>query len=234
MMKSDWARKPLWPCFILHPSSFAAVATVPPKKWRDLIQQVWHTDPLICPQCQHPMRVIAVIDQREVVEKILRHLGLWNGTPPLAPARAPPDANVGPWTRKPFDDMDPMPACRAGRRRSAAQAGPITKTSSATEDEPPARMFFSAGLASGSPVGCAPQRPQPVRFSLDLLRRASARPLQRMRPCRTSEKARKTCLTPAPPGRKSPEMNPTQKQFSLNRAASKKQIPISYEGVTNP
>lgn len=48
--------------------------------------EVWHTDPLICLECQHPMRVIAVIDQREVVERILRHLGLWSGTPPLAPA----------------------------------------------------------------------------------------------------------------------------------------------------
>ena len=59
-------------------------AKLPSKKWRDLILQVWHTDPLICPKCQHPMRVIAVIDQRAVIEKILRHLGQWNGTPPLA------------------------------------------------------------------------------------------------------------------------------------------------------
>jgi hypothetical protein len=54
--------------------------------------------------------VIAVIDQREVVEKILRQLDLWNGTPLLAPARAPPhDADTGPWTREPCDDADPMP-----------------------------------------------------------------------------------------------------------------------------
>jgi hypothetical protein len=55
------------------------------------------------------MRVIAVNDQRAGVEKILLHLGLWSGTPPLAPARAPPDADAGPWTREPFDDVDPMP-----------------------------------------------------------------------------------------------------------------------------
>ena len=108
-------------------------AKLPSKKWRDLILQVWHSDPLICPKCQHPMRVIAVIDQRAVIEKILRHLGQWNGTPPLAPARAPPDPDAGPWTREPCDDVDPMPACRAGRPRSAAQAGPTTKTSSPTD-----------------------------------------------------------------------------------------------------
>ena len=69
--------------------------------------QVWHTDPLICPKCRQQMRVIAVIDQRLVIEKILRHLGQWNGTPSLAPARSPPD--TGPWTREPCDDVDPMP-----------------------------------------------------------------------------------------------------------------------------
>ena len=84
-------------------------AKIPSKKWRDLIQQVWHTDPLICPRCQNLMRVIAVIDQQEVVHKIPRHLGLWNGTPHLAPVRAPPDPDAGPWTRVPFDDVDSMP-----------------------------------------------------------------------------------------------------------------------------
>ena len=89
------------------PSTPPPPAKLPFKKWRDLILQVWHTDPLICPQCQHQMRVIDVIDQRLVIEKILRHLGQWNGTPPLAPARSPPDA--GAWTREPCEDVDPMP-----------------------------------------------------------------------------------------------------------------------------
>jgi hypothetical protein len=55
------------------------------------------------------MRVIAVIDQRVVVEKILRHLGLWTGIPALASARSPPGVQDGPLTREPFDDVDPMP-----------------------------------------------------------------------------------------------------------------------------
>ncbi len=84
-------------------------AKLPSKKWRDIILQVWHIDPLQCPVCQKPMRVIAVIDQCAAVEKILRHLGLWSGTPPLAPARAPPDGDADPWTREPCADVDPMP-----------------------------------------------------------------------------------------------------------------------------
>jgi hypothetical protein len=91
------------------PSTPPPPAKLPSKKWRDLLLQVWHTDPLICPQCQHQMRVIAVIDQRVVIEKILRHLGLWSGGPALAPARAPPDADGGPWIRESCDDVDPMP-----------------------------------------------------------------------------------------------------------------------------
>lgn len=58
---------------------------------------------------QHPMRVIAVIDQRAVIEKNLLHLGLWSGTSTLAPARAPPGDVIRPWTREPCDNVDPMP-----------------------------------------------------------------------------------------------------------------------------
>jgi hypothetical protein len=54
------------------------------------------------------MRVIAVIDQRAVIKEPLRHLGLWNGTQPLAPARSPPDSAEGPCTREPCADVDPM------------------------------------------------------------------------------------------------------------------------------
>jgi len=33
---------------------------------------VWHVDPLLCPVCQNPMRVIAVIDDPRAVEKFFR------------------------------------------------------------------------------------------------------------------------------------------------------------------
>ena len=45
---------------------------MPSKRWRDLILCVWHVDPLRCPVCQSPMRVIAAIDDPRVSEKILR------------------------------------------------------------------------------------------------------------------------------------------------------------------
>ena len=78
---------------------------LPSKKWRDLILRVWHVDPLRCPVCQSPMRVIAVIDDPRVTEKILRHLGAWHDPP----ARPPPQGVRGPYTYEPCLDADPMP-----------------------------------------------------------------------------------------------------------------------------
>lgn len=78
---------------------------LPSRKWRDVILRVWHVDPLCCPVCQHAMRVIAVIDDPLVVEKILRHLGAWHDPP----ARPPPSGGPGPCTYEPCDDVDPMP-----------------------------------------------------------------------------------------------------------------------------
>jgi hypothetical protein len=72
---------------------------------RNLILRVWHVDPLRCPVCQSPMRVIAVIDAPWVVENILRHLGAWHDPPPRPP---PPDGS-GPYTCERCEDVDPMP-----------------------------------------------------------------------------------------------------------------------------
>ena len=74
----------------LSPGSPPPPLKLPSRKWRDLIRQAWHVDPLQCPVCQKQMRVIAFIDNPEVVEKILRHLNLWCGPAAFAPARPPP------------------------------------------------------------------------------------------------------------------------------------------------
>ena len=78
---------------------------LPSKRWRDLILRVWHVDPLRCPVCQNPMRVIAIIDDPLVIERILRHLGAWHDPP----AGLPPPGASGPYTYEPCDDVDPMP-----------------------------------------------------------------------------------------------------------------------------
>jgi hypothetical protein len=63
---------------------------LPSKKWRELIKKVWEVDPFDCPRCGSEMRMIALIDDGEVIEKILRHLDLWPEEALLA--RAPPQS----------------------------------------------------------------------------------------------------------------------------------------------
>ena len=43
-----------------------------------LIQKIYEVDPLTCPKCASQMRVISVIEQDEIIKKILKHLGLWD------------------------------------------------------------------------------------------------------------------------------------------------------------
>lgn len=77
------------------------LARVPSKKWRQLIQKVWEVAPLVCPRCGGDMKIIALIEEPAVVERILKHLDLWRdpeprrgdhrGTTPCGAAEAPPD-----------------------------------------------------------------------------------------------------------------------------------------------
>ncbi len=84
-------------------------AMLPVRKWRDLIRQAWHSDPLQCPVCQKEMRLIAVIEDPAVIEKILRHLGLWCRPARFAPARSPPSAELREPEPEFLVDPDPMP-----------------------------------------------------------------------------------------------------------------------------
>jgi nucleoid DNA-binding protein len=62
------------------------------KGWAALIKQVYEADPLSCPRCGAELRIIGFIErhQTEVIEKILRHCGLWEDQA----ARAPPSVKV--------------------------------------------------------------------------------------------------------------------------------------------
>ncbi len=79
---------------------------IPSPKWRELIKKVWEADPLLCPKCSREMRIVALIDEREVIERILRHLALWETGVRVSPARAPPEP--GEWVIEPCHD-DPFP-----------------------------------------------------------------------------------------------------------------------------
>ena len=48
------------------------------QNWARLIQKIYEVDPLICPKCQGQMKIISIIDNFEIIDKILKHLNLWD------------------------------------------------------------------------------------------------------------------------------------------------------------
>ena len=67
------------------------------KNWASLIQMIYEVDPLTCPRCQGRMRILAFIEDPEIVKKILKHLGLWKVKPRPPPKRAyapPPEIHT--------------------------------------------------------------------------------------------------------------------------------------------
>ena len=50
--------------------------------WAKLIAQVYEVNPLVCPRCSAPMRILALISEPEEVRKILRHLVKIGRPPP--------------------------------------------------------------------------------------------------------------------------------------------------------
>jgi hypothetical protein len=63
--------------------------------WARLIKRVYEVDPLECPECGGAMKIISFIERRQadVIQRILRHCGLWQGfIRTHASPRAPPTA----------------------------------------------------------------------------------------------------------------------------------------------
>ncbi len=48
----------------------------PNRNWARLIQKIYEVDPLTCPKCQGLMRIISIIEDHEVIHKILGALEL--------------------------------------------------------------------------------------------------------------------------------------------------------------
>jgi hypothetical protein len=59
-------------------------------EWASLIKRIFAADVLECGRCHGRMRVLAVIEEQAVIEKILGHLGLPSVPIPTLPARRPP------------------------------------------------------------------------------------------------------------------------------------------------
>ena len=66
------------------------------RNWARLIQKIYEVDPLTCAKCQGKMRIIAFIEDDEVVKKILKDLNLWErkARPPPKATGPPPDYSI--------------------------------------------------------------------------------------------------------------------------------------------
>jgi hypothetical protein len=64
------------------------------RAWARLIRKVYLADPLACPKCGGRLRIIAFIEDPAVIEKILRHLQLWQ--PPERPPPPPSSRTLEP------------------------------------------------------------------------------------------------------------------------------------------
>ena len=58
--------------------------------WADLMRRSFGFDVLTCPRCGGRLRLIALIEEASVIQRIRRHLGLPTEIPDPRPARAPP------------------------------------------------------------------------------------------------------------------------------------------------
>ena len=80
--------------------------------WARLIRKVYLVDPLTCPKCGGPLRILSFIDNPGVIEKIRRHLKIWDPPerprPPHRSTTLEPDADFLDWapTARQSDAID--------------------------------------------------------------------------------------------------------------------------------
>lgn len=60
------------------------------QRWASLMARTFGFDVLACPRCGGRLRLIALIEEAAVIERILRHLGVPTAIPAPRAARAPP------------------------------------------------------------------------------------------------------------------------------------------------
>ncbi len=73
-------------------------AAMPRVDWARLLRRSFDVDVMQCPRCQGRLRVLAVITEREPIQRILAHLAIPIDAPPPARARDPTDD---------LDDVEP-------------------------------------------------------------------------------------------------------------------------------
>ena len=70
---------------------------------------------MLCPQCHHEMRIVSLINDAQIIERILRHVGMWVNEVCKHGVRIAPPATetiecgqlvIEPWLDDPMPDDD--------------------------------------------------------------------------------------------------------------------------------
>ena len=79
-------------------ATLTEAVTADPKRisWARLLKRVFKIDVEICPHCKSRVRILAAIEDPEVIRKILGHLGLATKPPRAHQSRGPPPEAVEP------------------------------------------------------------------------------------------------------------------------------------------
>jgi hypothetical protein len=97
----------------LQPATSRAAGSSAPRparyRWAALLARIYEVFPLRCPACGADMRVLAFITDPLTLRQILEHLGLAARPPPLAPARPPPQPELGFDQTPAFDPLQAEP-----------------------------------------------------------------------------------------------------------------------------
>lgn len=77
--------------------------------WACLVRKVYELDPIRCLNCGATIRIIALIDDTDVIEHILKHLNVWDPQPKTISAAGPdppwPQGETIPLTYHPVPDI---------------------------------------------------------------------------------------------------------------------------------
>jgi hypothetical protein len=88
--RAAWRRRIVTPVAAASRAEAAAPLATVNACWAALMQRSFGFDVLACPRCGGRLRLIALIQNAIVIERILRHLGLPAELPAMRPARPPP------------------------------------------------------------------------------------------------------------------------------------------------
>jgi len=77
------------------PPPLATLRRAAARCWALLLVRIYECLPLRCPKCGEPMRIIAFVQDRPTIERILDHIGEPTQPPKVLPARSPPQLAFG-------------------------------------------------------------------------------------------------------------------------------------------